>query len=327
MRSNKKSLNKWTEVKESGRIEQHSQNDSTTSKREKIHFDPKTGKKISKEIESITKSTRCTTKKEEWEKIRQERIEALQLFEQMSLTTAKNKSTVFGIYANFFREALIALERLRLKLGLSYTSDDPRTSVWFNVDIVQLFVFGVRSPIYENNKDVPESFQYLTCCWSWMELVAWSTNPMLCARIAQDYFIEPTDRKFLIRSEMIAKHTIGCLLYEHIPKLKQVMRNFVVPFITSSDFPIFTELKETCGDDVGYETVIFSYSFTLCSNLKLPQEDALFAVRDGHCAISVDGLLTKLFVTNNISQKINELFKMQALKAPKDDEEEQEKSK
>ncbi len=287
-----------------GTKQKESNNNTITIKKEKTHFDPNTGKKIVKETECITRANVVETQTEQWLKIKEERIQKLEQFKRIPIETAKNKSKVFAIYKEEFYKALVALETLRNKLKLSYTSTDPCKSIWFNLDVVQLFVFGVTNDLYEG-EEVPDHFQYLICCWSWQELVDWSNQPEMRALSG-----EPS---FIIRSEMIAKHTLGCMVCHHLPKLHSIMRKQNIDFIKSDNFPSLMELR---NDDVGYETLVFSYSFTLSRILNLPSQNARFAIRDGLCCISIDGMMSKLLI-NGISNRVCDLFEQQALNGPK----------
>ena len=314
---------KITDEVSSGRKNEYSINDTTIKKTERILYDATTGVKISKEIETQTCSTKTTQKTEEWAKIKSQRIMQLAQFKQMSLETAKTKSQVFAIYAEEFHKALIALEKLRLKLNLSYSNS--KNLIWNSIEIVQLFVFGVTNKAFDNYK-VPDYFQYLICCWTYMELVCCGCNQELVEKIASDYFLDEDDLKleqknwFLIRPEMIAKHTLGCLLFSHLPHLNKIMRTQIKDnFVKSYNFPILKNLNVPERDRGGYETVVFNYSFTLYEP-KIKDfhkwNIAKFCLKDGQCAISVDGPLTKLFQANNLSQKITDLFEKQALTGP-----------
>ncbi len=301
-----------SEAKEStecsrGSKQQNSLEDSIIHKTETIQFDATTGKKISIQTETKTHKTKQILKQEEWEKIKTQRILALTTFKQMTIQSAKIKSKVFRIYCDYISNALIDLEKLRIKLKLSYNDD----SLWYNIDIVQLFVFGVTSDVYDN-KPVPDHFQYLTCCWNWAELVEWGKNETLRKRISNDYMLTTNEDCFIVRPAMIGYHVLGCLIANHIPKLSSIMRDKT--FTSSKNFPVYKELIIPKDDIQPYNTVVFQYSFSLHEpRLDLPEKDAPFALKDGQCALSVDGPLTRLFETN-LSEQIYENFSLLALK-------------
>ncbi len=269
-------------------------------------FDSITGKKISTQKETNIHKTKQISKQEEWEQIKIKRMLALTEFKQMKPQIAKIKSKVFAIYLDYITDALIELENLRIKLKLSYTN-----TLWTSISIVELFVFGVTNNAY-NNRPVPDSFQYLVCLWSWPELVAWCKHKILLQHVASDYILPTNDDYFLIRPSMVAYSCLGHQIAKHIPKLQIIMRE--KNFIQSKNFPILKELIIPKDDIQPYNTIVLKYSFTLYEpRLDLPELEAPFALKDGTCAISVDGPLTKLF-DENLSDEIYEHFSLLALK-------------
>ncbi len=302
-----------------------------TSKTEFTQFDPQTGKKLN--TQTTTHQSKNTIKQQEWEKIKSQRSAQLIQFNQMSIDTAKIRSKVFNHYLQEIHNALIELEKLRQKLKLSYSDN----SIWYSIDIVQLFVFGVTNDAYEN-KPIPDCFQYLICCWEWAELVAWGKDERMKNRLKNEYLLlrttstkiktdqemdlealmqKETQHWFFIRSSMIAYHTLGCLLTKHIPKLDFLIRQTIRNHIQSDNFPVFKDLVIPEDDEKHpYNTVLLQYSFTLhIPLLSIPTKLAPFASMDGQIAISVDGPLTKLF-GNHLSKQISEKFSLLALKNP-----------
>lgn len=285
----------------------HSLEDTIVHKTENTQFDPVTGKKLATKIETSTHKTKQSNRTEEWEKVKLQRTIALTNFKKMTHKTAKIKSKVFAIYLDYISNALIDLETLRVKLKLSY-----QDSLWLDTRVVQLFVFGVTNDAHEN-REIPEYFQYLTCLWTWQELVAFGDIPHLIKNIENEYMLNKEETSiFLIRPAMVGYHTLGHLLLDHIPKLASIMRD--KDYKHGKNFPSFKELIVPEDDNYPYATVVMQYSFTLYEpRLELQEKCAPFTLKDGQCAINVDGPLVRLF-EQNLAEQIDESFTLLALK-------------
>jgi hypothetical protein len=267
---------------------------TNTIQTESINYDPDTGKKAfatKQMIQTIQTASHQETK-EEWHSVKLERKKALNVFVSQSDRAAKTKSVLFLEYESAFQSAISRFYK-RLQIIVNPYQD---------IDL-----FGSIACASDQED------RLLLCLWTWREILQFGHNMEFIRKFVQN---DPAERPmFFITSEMVASHTLGRLLWNHIPLLNKLRNLPPEPLL-----PVFESLSMPPEDSPKPVQAMFRYSFLLqdcfdstihsksIDQMKLAPNCAM----EGICWIAVDGPLTKLF-SRETNEAIFDHFEQMAL--------------
>jgi hypothetical protein len=276
-------------------------------------FDPITGKKIlhTKTVDSQHNITEHTQTKHSIEQLIAKRCEQLSDLDQMLDHEAKTKSEFFTPFVNQVTQTLRLLEQCRQQLKLSYdeTSDH---CLWRDSTVVSMFLFGKPEMVIEDLHGfwtylMEESSELLTSCvlaslWSWSEMVQFGL------KLKNNCCISP---------RMISHYIFGCLLREHIPNLKKLMRHEIIEHCSDSiSFPQFQELHVPAAfSEEDPVLAMFRYDFRV-QMPPIPHLPYDSPSCSGVVGIGMDGPLARLISKSypELSELILNTFKQRSLR-------------
>jgi hypothetical protein len=243
-----------------------------TLQTESINYDPETGRKsfaTKKTVQLAQTSSYREQREQHLELIKQQRTEALDKFGTMSDAVAKARSLLFHEYDSCIRSAV---NRFRKRTqNMVNVFEDPQ-------------VFG--SIAFSSDQED----RFLLCLWTWREILQFGTNDAFVHT-----FIQQNAPLFFVTSQMVANHTLGRLLWHHIPLLEKLR-----PMQMELPLAVFEDLSIPPDHSPNLVKAVFHYDFS--SREDIMPEDKLLSMQmatncalNGVCWIPVDGPLTKLF--------------------------------